>query len=150
AHRVAAQALFDVTAREARMPNWQAVEVAHLGPDLVDRRVDHSAYEYFGHLGLRCLKLHALEAARLLGQRDLGGQSLHAAGPVEAMTAAGAFQDVLSIIWRCDRSTVAQDDYIPAHLQCCSGDFVDQPDTRVECLGGGCADASADRDTHVR
>src|SRR4029077_4503521 len=95
-------------------------------------------------------KAHTLEAPRLLGQRDLGGQPLHAAGAVEAMTAPGALEDVLSIIWRCDGSAVAQDDYVPAHLQCCVGDFVDEADTRVERLGGGCADAAAHCDPHVR
>src|SRR5215475_612331 len=32
------------------MPVGQAVEVAHLGPDFFDRRVDHGAHEYLGHV----------------------------------------------------------------------------------------------------
>src|SRR5258708_11529432 len=95
-------------------------------------------------------KFDALEAPRLLGQRDFGRQSFHAAGAVEAMAMTGVPENILRILGSGDGTTVAQHDDVITHLPRRAGDLVDQPDTGVECLGRGCADASSDGDAHVR
>src|SRR5207342_2774843 len=91
-------------------------------------------------------KLHALEAPRLLGQRDFGRQPLHAAGAVEAVATAGVLENVLGVLRSGDGTAVAQDDDVLAHLQRCVGDFVDQPDAGIKRLGRGCTDAAPDGD----
>src|SRR5262249_19235504 len=142
AHCVAAQPAFDVAARETRMPIGQAVEVAHLRPDLLHGRVDHGTHENLGHPVL--LEPYALEATRLLGQRELRRQPLHAAGAVEAMAATGALENVLRVLGRGDGAAVAENDDLLAELERRVGDLVDQSDARVQRLRGGCTDAASD------
>src|SRR5215470_10441568 len=54
------------------------------------------------------LEPDALEAPRLLGQRELRRQPLHAAGAIEAVAATGALEDVLRVLGRGDGTAVAK------------------------------------------
>src|SRR5438552_13552120 len=73
-------------------------------------------------------KFDALEAPRLLGQRDFGRQSFHAAGAVEAVAMTGVPENLLRVLRRGDGTTVAQHNDIIAHLPRRAADLVDQPD----------------------
>src|SRR5215207_1304677 len=53
-----------------------------------------------------------LEPAHVVGERDLGGQPLHAGGAEEADHAAGPLQDVLRVVRFGDRSAVAEHDHL--------------------------------------
>src|SRR5215212_1060357 len=56
-----------------------------------------------------------LEAAHVLGHRDLGGQALHRGGAEEADDALGAVEHVLGVLGLGERAAVAQHDHVVPH-----------------------------------
>src|SRR6266851_3107337 len=93
--------------------------------------------------------LDALELPRLLDDRHLGRQTLHAGSPEEAV-AIGAAVDHVGRVGRLgDRAAMAEHDYILARAAGRGGPVVDPPDAIVERQRRLRTDCAARGQAHV-
>src|SRR6478735_5799289 len=91
-----------------------------------------------------------LEAAHVLGHRDLGGQALHRGGAEEAGDPLGALDDVGGVVRLGDRAAVAEDEDVGAHPSRRVVHLLDQGHAVVERLRRLGADRAAGGQAHVR
>src|SRR5262245_8583346 len=91
----------------------------------------------------------SLELPGRLGQRQLGGQALHARGAVEAMTLPAALQDLPRVGRPRDRSAVAEHDDVPVHRARSRRPGFDQRHALVQRDRRLCADGAAGGESEV-
>ena len=91
-----------------------------------------------------------LEAAHVLGHRDLGGQTFHARGAEEPDDAGRPLEHVTGVLRLGERAAVAEHDHVGVDGGGGVAHRLDLLDALVERLGRLCADRALRRQPHVR